>query len=104
MVIFFQSDCIRANWLFSMNDKVVVIRAKVVVFEKKWAVFRQSVCIWESWLYLGKSGCIRAKVVLFGQKCCCIRIKWLYSVKSCCILEKAVVFGQGGCIGTKWLY
>ena len=35
---------------------------------------------------LGKSGCIRAKVVVFGQK-------WLYSGKSGCIRAKVVVFG-----------
>ena len=34
----------------------------------------------QKWLCLGKSGCIRAKVVLFGQK-------WLYS-------DKVVVFGR----------
>ena len=56
MVVFGQSGCIRAKWLYS--GKVVVfgennsIQEKVVVF--------------------GQSGCIGAKVVLFGQK-------WLYS-------------------------
>ena len=34
-----------------------------------------------------QDGCIRAKVVVFGQK-------WLYS-------DKVVVFGQGGCIWAK---
>ena len=34
----------------------------------------------QKFLYLGKSGCIRAKVVAFGQK-------WLYS-------GKVVVFGK----------
>ena len=29
----------------------------------------------EGWLYSGKSGCIRAKVVLFGQK-------WLHSAEA----------------------
>ena len=44
------------------------------------------------WLYLNKSGCIQAKVVIFGQK-------WLYSDKaivlgqSRCVREKVVVFG-----------
>ena len=52
---------------------------------------------------LGQSGCIRAKVVVFGQK-------WLYldkAVVSC----KVVVFGQDGYIcakvvvfGQKYLY
>ena len=48
-------------------------------------------------LYSGKSGCIWAKVVVFGRK-------WLYS-------DKVVVFGQSGNIrvnlavfGQKWLF
>ena len=36
---------------------------------------------------LGQSGCIRAKVVVFGQK-------WLYS-------DKIAVLGQSGCIRAK---
>ena len=35
----------------------------------------------------GKSCCIRAKVVVFGQK-------WLFSGKNCCIRVKIVVFGK----------
>ena len=54
-------------------------------------LFGQSGCIWVKWSYSGKSGCIRAKVVVFGQK-------WLYSGKSSCILAKVVVFGQ------KWFF
>ena len=38
----------------------------------------------QKWLYSSKSGCIRAKVVLFRQKL-------LYS-------GKVVVFGKSGCI------
>ena len=77
---------------------------------------------------LGKSGCIRAKVVVFGQKRYsgkvvvfalggCIRIKWLYSGKNGsipaklvvfgengCIQAKVVLFGKGCCIRAKWLY
>ena len=45
----------------------------------------------------GKSGCIRGKVIIIGQK-------WLYSGKNGSILAKKVVFGQGGCILAKWLY
>ena len=41
------------------------------------------VVIGYKWLYSGKSGCIRAKVVVFGQ--------------SGCIRPKVVVFGQ------KWM-
>ena len=73
MVIFFQSDCIPANWLFSMNDKVIVNRAKVVVFEKN-GLYSGKVVLF------GKVGCIWAKVVVFGQK-------WFFSGKS------VVVFG-----------
>ena len=39
------------------------------------------------WLYLGKSGCIRAKVVVFGQN-------WLFS-------GKLIVFRQSGCVRAK---
>ena len=56
----------------------------------------QSVCI-------RQSGCIRAKMVVFGQKL-------MYSSKSVCIRAKVVVFGQkclhsgkSGCILGKWL-
>ena len=37
-------------------------------------------------IYSGKSGCVRAKLVLYGEK-------WFISGKRCC----------GGCIRTKWL-
>ena len=59
---------------------------------------------------LGQSGCIRAKVVVFGQKWLysdkvvvfgqsgCIRARWLFLRKSCCFRAKVVVIGQ------KWLY
>ena len=66
------------------SGKHACIRAKVVVFGKKWlyfdemVVFGQTGCIWARWLYLGKSGCYRVKVVVFGIK--------------------VVVFGQIGCI------
>ena len=98
MVIFFQSDCIRANWLFSMNDKVVVIRAKVVVFEKKMGCI-QAKCLYlgklvvfgQKWLYSGKSGSFRAKVLLYSDKMVVFGEKLLYS-------------GKSGCIWTRWLY
>ena len=74
------------------------IGVKVVVFGQKWlysgrlVIFRKSGCIWERWLYLGKSGFIRAKVVAFVKKLCGILgnlvvfgEKWLYSLKSGCI-------------------
>ena len=55
------------------------------------------VLIGHKWLYSGKSGCIRAKVDVFGQRGC-ILAKRLYSGKSECIRAKVDVFGQ------KWLY
>ena len=47
-------------------------------------------------MYLGITGCIRKRVVLFRQDGC-IWIKVLYSGKSGCIRAKVVVFGQSGC-------
>ena len=44
MVVFGQSDCIRAKWLFLGKRR----------FSR------------ENWLYSGKSGCNRAKVVILG--------------------------------------
>ena len=54
----------------------------------------------QKWLFSCKSGCIRAKVVIFGQDGC-TRVKWLYSGKSCCVRPKLFVFGQSGCICAK---
>ena len=88
---------------------------KVVVFGQKWlfsgksgvirakvVVFRQkNVVFGQELLYSGKL-VVFGKVVVFGQKC-------LYSGKSCCIREsgiipvKVVVFGQSGRIWAKWL-
>ena len=54
-------------------------------------------------LYIGKSGCIRAKVVVFVKSC-------LYSGKRVvfgqfgCIRAKVIVFGQNGCIRAAWFY
>ena len=50
--------------------------------------------------YSVRSGCIFAKVVLFGQKLLCsgksvcIREKWMHSNKSGCIREKISVVGE----------
>ena len=69
----------------------------------------------QNWLYSGKSGCIRAKVVVLGQKFCIrqdgfIRLKvfvfcqkLLFSRKSGSVPAKVVVFGQSDCIWAKWL-
>ena len=69
------------------------IQAKVVVNGKKW-------------LYSGRSGYIRAEMVVFGKSCFirairmhsgkngCIRARWPYLGKSGSIQAKVVVFGQ----------
>ena len=44
----------------------------MVVFGHKWLYSDQSGNTPATWLYLGKSNCIRKKVVVFGQN-------WLYS-------------------------
>ena len=69
MVIFGQSRCVRAKWLYSAKSGY--IRAKVVVFLRVG-------CIRANWLYSGK-------IVVFGQK-------WLYSGK---VVNsgKLIVFG-----------
>ena len=63
MVVFGIRGCIRARWLYSGN---------LVVF-------------WPKWLYSGKSGCIRGKVVASG--------KVVKFGKTCCIRTKKVVLG-----------
>ena len=98
MVVFGQ------KWLYScktgsIRAKVVVLGNVVVIVQTR-LISGKSDCIWESvgiWaivLVLGQSGCIGAKVVVFGQK-------RLYSGKSGCIRAKVVVFGKDGCIGAK---
>ena len=64
MVLFGQSGCIRAKWLYS--GKSCSILAKEVVFG-------QSDCIRVRWLYSGK-------VSVLGKKCL-YSGKWLYSDK-----------------------
>ena len=58
------------KWLFRRNG---YIRARVVVFEKR-VFIREKVfelvqggCIWAMVIVLGKIGCIRRKLVVFGQ-------------------------------------
>ena len=57
-------------------------------------VFGSGRCILATLLYLGKSGCNRAKVVVFGQK-------WLYSRKTSCIRAKVFVFDESACNRTE---
>ena len=70
-------------------------------------VLRESSCIWEKVVVLGKKGLFseksdynRASVTVFGQSGC-IGAKWLYSGKSCCIRPKVVGFVQNCCIRAK---
>ena len=81
MVVFGQSDC---------------IRAEVVVFLLKW-LYSGKVDIF------GQGGCIRTKVVVFGQNCC-VRAKVVLFWQSGCIWEKVVILGHSGCIRAKWFY
>ena len=74
-------------------------RAKVFVFGQRGSTL-------EKWLYSGnfffkgKSGCLRAKVVVFEQKMLysgkvvVIGKKWLFFGQSGCTRAKVVVFGQ----------
>ena len=55
-----------------------------------WFLSGKEVVFRLNWLYLVKSGCIRAKVVVFRQ--------------GGCILAKEIIFLQSGCIQAKWLY
>ena len=59
---------------------------KVVEFGQGCCIRAKLVVIGQKCLYLGKSGCVRAKMVLFRQK-------WFYSAKWL-YLGKVVVFGQ----------
>ena len=55
----------------------------------------------------GKNGCIRAKLVVLGQrllysgKNVCNQSKWLYSSKSSCIRARWLYSGKSGCIWAK---
>ena len=67
----------------------------------------KSVVFEHNWLYSSKSGCIRKKMLVFGQRCCIraevvvIEQKWLYLGKIGCIRAKVVVFEQSGFIRLK---
>ena len=83
-----KSDCIRGKWLCSGKWLFLV---KVFVFGQKLLCSSKNGCIRAKWLYSdksccnqGKSGGIRANVVIFEQ--------------SDCVLEKVVVIGKSGCM------
>ena len=58
MVVFGQSGCIWA--------KVVVDFGKIGFIPAKWHCLGKVIVFGKNWLYWGKSGCIRAKMVVFG--------------------------------------
>ena len=68
----------------------MVVIEKVVVCGQSCYIPEKAVVFWQKWLYSCRRGCIRDKVVAFGQSGC-YRSKWLYS-------DNVVVFGQSGCI------
>ena len=84
MVVFGQ------KWLYS--GKSGCIRAKVAVMAKP-VVFVQSNCIRAKLVVLDKSAFFWVKVVVFGAKVVVFGQKWLYPGKSGCVREKVVVFG-----------
>ena len=60
----------------------------MVLFGEKYFNFGKMVVI-------GQNCCIRARIVLIGQK-------WFSSSKTCSFRAKVVVLGQSGCIMAKW--
>ena len=58
------------------------------------------VVIGQNRLYSGKSFCIRATVLVFGQ-IGCIRTKWLYTGKVVVIGQKLLYLGKNGCMRAK---
>ena len=73
------------------------------VFGQMWLYSGKVVVFWEKEVVFGKSGCIRANVVVFGKmrkyscKVVIFRQKWLSLGKSVFILAKMVLFEK------KWL-
>ena len=61
----------------------------MVLFGPKFLYSGKVVVFGQNWFYPGRSGSIRAKLVVFGQSGCLGKI------------VKVVVFGQSGCIQTK---
>ena len=76
----------------------------MVVFGHSRCIRAKVVVFGERWLFSSKSGCIQAKwlcsgkMVVFGEE-------WLYSGKKCCNQAKGVVFKEKlVVISQKWLY
>ena len=55
-------------------------------------------------LYSGKSGCIRAKLVVFGEKVVVLQLKWLYFAKTGSNWARLLYSGKVVVFGQKWLY
>ena len=72
----------------------MVVIGQTLLYTGKMVLFRQSGCILARWLYLGKRGCIRAKVVVFG-------LLMLYSGNLFYLVKSGCVRGKSGCIGAK---
>ena len=101
----------------------MVLLGQKLLYSDKMVVIGQGCCIWakedvfgQKWLYSGKRGCIRVKVIVFRQigsvrakllyscKVVVFGQKWLYSVKNGCIGAEWFCSGKNGCIRAKWLY
>ena len=65
-------------------------------------VFLQSGYIWAKRLYSCKGGCIRVRVVVFGQSSCVLANVVVFG-QSGCDRAKVVVILQSCCNGAKWL-
>ena len=82
MLVLRQSGCIEAQWLYSGKTRFILAKL----------------------MYLGKSGCNRAKVVVFVQKLLYsgksggIWAKWLYSGKVVKFGQNMLYSGKSGCI------
>ena len=75
----------------------------MVVFGQKWLYTGRSGSIKEKLVVVGKSFCIRGKCNgSNGVKVVVIGKKWFNSGKSGSTRAKVVVFGQSGCIRVKW--
>ena len=75
LVVIGQKCCIRANvFVFGQSgciwSKVVVDFGKFGFIPAKWRYLRKVVVLGKNGLYWGKSGCVRAKVVVFGLLGC----------------------------------
>ena len=64
VVVFGKNVCIRAKW-FNSGKLFVFVQNRL--FSGKAVVFWQSSCVRAKWFYSVKCGCVRAKVVVFGQ-------------------------------------